>query len=117
MATLEEGSIGTQAIPVLLGCSWAEHSTVPGKLSQRYCHAKWYSVRFDYADGNALLNLKPAVWKGEGVMYDSVSGNILHNSGSGSLTYDGTPGESVGIAASASVPILLIRRGFIVYAR
>lgn len=117
VATLEEGSIGTQAIPVLLGCSWAEHSTVPGKLSQRYCHAKWYSVRFDDADGNALLNLKPAVWKGEGVMYDSVSGNILHNSGSGSLTYDGTPGESVGIAASASVPILLMRRGFFVYVR
>ena len=75
------------------------------------------AVRFDDADGNALLNLKPAVWKGEGVMYDSVSGNILHNSGSGSLTYDGTPGESVVIAASASVPILLIRRGFIVYVR
>ena len=118
VASLEEGTIGTQALPVLLGCSWAEHATVPGTLSQRYCHAKWYSVRFNDAAGNALINLTPAVWNGVGVLYDSVSGKILENSGSGTMTYGGTPEEAVAdIVSSTSVPVAIRRSGFIIYVK
>jgi hypothetical protein len=119
VATLEAGSIGTQSIPVLIGCSWAERSTVPGMLSQRYCHAKWYSVRFDDVNGNALMNLIPALYgESEAVLYDSVDKRILRNQGVGAMTYGGTPGDAVDfIAKASSVPVLLTRNGIIIFVK
>ena len=119
VATLEAGSIGIQSIPVLIGCSWAEHSTVPGTLSQRYCHARWYAVRFDDANGNAIMNLVPALFgESEAVLYDSVSRKLLRNQGVGALTHGGTPGSAIdSVAKASSVPILLTRNGIIIFVK
>ena len=115
VTSLEAGTIGKNALPVLIGCSWAENSTEPGTLSGRYCHAKWYAVRFDDAQGGVILNLIPAVLgDSEAVLYDTVSGKVLRNAGVGALSYDGTPGDGVGFVKSSSVPVLLSRKGLII---
>ena len=129
VASLEEGAIGTKALPVLIGCSWAEKSTTPASLSQRYCHARWYSVRFDDASGNAILNLVPVVRNGEGLLYDTVSGacHANANAATGDLTWggselgeviDGTEGTAAASSAVANeMSVTIVRSGGIdVYA-
>lgn len=122
VASLEEGAIGTKALPVLIGCSWAERSTTPASLSQRYCHARWYSVRFDDASGNAILNLVPVVRNGEGLLYDTVSGacHANANAATGDLTWggselgeviDGTEGTAAASSAVANEMSITVAKG------
>ena len=95
MSGLAEGSIGahTDAGTILLGCSWNDDCN--RGLSHRYCHAKWYSVRLDDANGNALVNLIPARRGGEGVLWDTVSRKVFTNAGTGALAFSGKAGAAL----------------------
>ncbi|MBR0237672.1 MAG: hypothetical protein IJQ39_06260 [Thermoguttaceae bacterium] len=95
MSDLASDSIGshTDAGTILLGCSWNDDCN--RGLSQRYCHAKWYSVRLDDANGKAIINLVPARRGGEGVLWDTVSRKAFANAGTGALAFSGNAGAEV----------------------
>ncbi|MBO7683391.1 MAG: hypothetical protein J6T51_01545 [Kiritimatiellae bacterium] len=92
---LAAGSIGanTDAGTILLGCSWNDDCN--RGLSQRYCHAKWFSARLDDANGKALVNLVPARRGGEGVLWDTVSRKVFANAGTGALAFSGKAGAEL----------------------
>ena len=95
MSGLAEGSIGahTDAGTILLGCSWNDDCN--RGLSQRYCHAKWYFMRLDDANGKAIINLVPARRGGEGVLWDTVSRRVFANAGTGAFTFSGTASSTI----------------------
>ncbi|MBP5225807.1 MAG: hypothetical protein J6336_00305 [Kiritimatiellae bacterium] len=95
MSGLAEGAIGahTDAGTILLGCSWSDDCN--RGLSQRYCHAKWYSARLDDVNGNALVNLIPARRGGEGVLWDTASHRVFANAGTGKLAFSGKAGAAL----------------------
>ena len=95
MKNMPAGSIGnhTDAGTILIGCSWDDDCN--RGLSGRYCHAKWYSARFDDANGKAIVNLVPARRGGEGVLWDTVSRRVFANAGTGALTFSGTAGAAI----------------------
>ena len=95
MKDLPAGSIGADADAgtILLGCSWNDDCS--RSLSGRYCHAKWFSVRIDGADGKAIVNLVPARRGGEGVLWDTVSRRVFANAGTGALTFSGKAGAAI----------------------
>ena len=95
MKDMPAGSIGTHtdAGSILLGCSWNDDCN--RGLSQRYCHAKWFSARLDDANGNALVNLVPARRGGEGVLWDTVSRRVFANAGTGALAFSGKAGAAL----------------------
>jgi alpha-glucosidase len=109
MKDMPAGAIGnnTDAGTILLGCSWDDDCN--RGLSGRYCHAKWYSVRLDDANGKAIVNLVPATRGGEGVLWDIVSRKVFANAGTGELAFSGKAGmpidgtESVSAASCAVV--------------
>ena len=115
---LSEGTIGQKNLRVWLNNGYTDNSTSEGALSGKCCHARWYSVRFDDASGNAILNLVPAVYgDSEGVLYDLVSGKMLRNAGTGTMTYGGTPGDTVAWTVTAAVPVSMKRKGMIVFVK
>ena len=116
---LSEGTIGQKNLRVWLNNGYTDNSTTEGSLSGKYCHARWYSVRFDDASGNAILNLVPAVYGDtEGVLYDLVAGKMLRNAGTGTMTYGGTPGDAVAwTVTAAAVPVSMKRKGMMVFVR
>ncbi len=91
----EAGAIGINhdAGSILLGCSWNDDCN--RGLSQRYCHAMWYSMRLDDANGQAIVNLVPARRGGEGVLWDTVSHRVFANAGTGTLTFSGKAGAAI----------------------
>jgi len=95
MKDMPAGSIGNHmdAGTILIGCSWNDDCN--RGLSGRYCHAKWYSARLYDADGKAIVNLVPARRGGEGVLWDTVSGKVFANAGTGALTFSGTAGAAI----------------------
>jgi alpha-glucosidase len=95
MKDMPAGSIGTNtdAGTILLGCSWDDDCS--RSLSGRYCHAKWYSMRLDDANGKAIMNLVPATRGGEGVLWDTVSRKVFANAGTGALAFSGKAGAPI----------------------
>ena len=118
VSDLEEGTVGQKNLRVLLNNGYTDNSTTEGSLSGKYCHARWYAVRFDDENGDAILNLVPAVYgDSEGVLYDLVSGKMLRNAGTGTMTYGGTPGDVVAWTVTAAVPVSMKKMGTIVIVR
>ena len=119
LSDLAEGAVGQKNLRVWLSNGYPDNATTEGTLSGRCCHARWYAVRFDDAQGNAIMNLVPAVFgDSEAVLYDTVSGNVLRNAGVGAMTYGGTPDNVVGFAtSSSSVSVSLKRKGCIIVVR
>ena len=91
----EAGAIGVNhdAGTILIGCSWNDDCN--RGLSGRYCHAKWYFMRLDDANGKAIINLVPARRGGEGVLWDTVSRRVFANAGTGTLTFSGNAGSTI----------------------
>lgn len=97
------GAVGQHNVDILLGVTWNDSE---GTLNGKYCHAEWYYATLPDANGNALVNLVPAL-RGdtvspEAVFYDTVSGACFANAGTGTLAYSGSTTNTVAIAAAAT---------------
>ena len=97
------GAVGQHNVDILLGVTWNDSE---GTLNGKYCHAEWYYATLPDANGNALVNLVPAL-RGdtvspEAVFYDTVSGKCFANAGTGTLAYSGSTTNTVAIAAAAT---------------
>lgn len=97
------GAVGQHNVDILLGVTW---NASEGTLNDRYCHAEWYYATLPDANGNALVNLVPAL-RGdtvspEAVFYDTVSGECFANDGTGTLAYSGGETNRVAVLTGAS---------------
>ena len=97
------GAVGQDNVDILLGVTWNDSE---GTLNGRYCHAEWYYATLPDANGNALVNLVPALCGDtatpEAVFYDTVSGKCFANAGTGTLACSGVETNRVAIAAAAT---------------
>ena len=93
------GAMGTTAKTVLMSAGWYNNTI------ERYMKAQWYYVRLNDKNGNALIDLVPALTNDSvAVFYDKVSHKYYGNTGSSTaaLTYSGTASEmNFTLAASA----------------
>jgi len=93
------GAMGTTAKTVLMSAGWYNNTI------ERYMKARWYYVRLNDKNGNALIDLVPALTNDNApVFYDKVTHKYFGNGGSSTaaLTYSGTASETnFTLAASA----------------
>ena len=93
------GAMGTTAKTVLMSAGW-NNNTI-----ERYMKARWYHVRLNDKNGDALIDLVPALTNGSvAVFYDKVSHRYFGNGGTSTaaLTYSGAASETnFTLAASA----------------
>ena len=93
------GAMGTTAKTVLMSAGWYNNTI------ERYMKARWYYVRLNDKNGNALIDLVPALTNDSvAVFYDKVTHKYFGNGGSSTaaLTYSGTASKTnFTLAASA----------------
>ena len=93
------GSMGTTAKTVLMSAGWYNNTI------ERYMKARWYHVRLNDKNGDALIDLVPALTNGSvAAFYDKVSHRYFGNGGTSTaaLTYSGSASETnFTLAASA----------------
>jgi hypothetical protein len=104
--SIPSGAVGSAGVQILLGVTWDKTNYSTGALRGKYCHAEWYYAMLLDANGNALVNLVPALRGNaaspEAVFYDTVSGTCFSNAGTGALAYSGSVTNAVAFSAAVS---------------